>query len=44
VRLTGSDWRVCDDRTRPDPIETRRGFAELFDRIEDHAVRVVKQK
>jgi hypothetical protein len=27
-----------------DPIETRRGFAELFDRIEDHAVRVVKQK
>jgi hypothetical protein len=27
-----------------DPIETRRGFAELLDRIEDNGLRVVKQK
>jgi hypothetical protein len=27
-----------------DPIETGRGFAELLERIEDSALRVVKQK
>jgi hypothetical protein len=27
-----------------DPIETRRGFAELLEHIEHNAVRVVKQK
>jgi hypothetical protein len=40
---------LCDTRfvncprSAADPIETRRGFAELLDRIENNGVGVVKQ-
>jgi hypothetical protein len=34
----------CSRASGADPIETDGGFAKLLERIEDNAVRVVKQK